>query len=132
MVIPVPDSAFFPPREGNAITPLIDGGVAFDQIASTIESATSSLWVCVAFLETEATFPNGRGTFFDLLDDAASRGLDVRALIWQPEGPSAEADDTLCADAKTTETLSMRNTQWQARWDAVGINCQHQDRKSVV
>lgn len=126
MVIPVPDSAFFPPREGNVITPLVDGGIAFDQIASTIESATSSLWVCVAFLETEATFPNGRGTFFDLLDDAASRGLDVRALIWQPEGPSAEADDTLCADAKTAETLSMRNTQWQARWDAVGINCQHQ------
>ena len=126
MVIPVPDSAFFPPREGNVIAPLIDGGVAFDQIASTIESATSSLWVCVAFLEPEATFPNGRGTFFDLLDNAASRGLDVRALIWQPEGPSAEADDTLCADAKTTETLSSRNTQWQARWDAVGINCQHQ------
>jgi cardiolipin synthase A/B len=126
MVIPIPDSAFFPPRERNAITPLVDGGIAFDRIASTIESATSSLWVCVAFLEQEATFPEGRGTFFDLLDGAASRGLDVRALIWHPEGPSADAEDTLCADAKSIGILSGRDTLWQARWDAVGMNCQHQ------
>ena len=126
MVIPIPDSAFFPPREGNAITPLVDGGTAFDRISSTIESATSSVWVCVAFLEPEATFPQGRGTFFDLLDGATSRGLDVRVLFWHPEGPSADAEDTLCADAETTQMLSIRDTRWQARWDAVGMNCQHQ------
>tara|TARA_B100000686_G_scaffold317082_1_gene365538 strand:- start:3602 stop:4945 length:1344 start_codon:yes stop_codon:yes gene_type:complete len=126
MTIPHPNSAFFPVREGNAITPLIDGGIAFNQIASTIESATSSIWVCVAFLEPEATFPGGRGTFFDLLDSAAIRGLDVRALIWHPEGPLVEAEDTLCADAATSEMLSKRETLWQARWDSVGINCQHQ------
>ncbi len=126
MTIPIPDSAVFPLREGNTITPLVDGGFAFDQIATTIEAATSSVWVCVAFIETEATFPKGRGTFFDLLDSAASRGLDVRALIWQPEGPSAAAEDTLCADAATSEVLASRDTRWQARWDAVGINCQHQ------
>ena len=43
MAIPIPESASFPPREGNAITPLIDGDTAFDRIASTIESATSSV-----------------------------------------------------------------------------------------
>ena len=122
MVIPIPDSAFFLPKEGNAITPLIDGGTAFDRIASRVESAISSVWVCVAFLEPEATFPKGRGTFFDLLDTATSRGLDVRALFWHPEGPSADANDTLCADAKTIQMLSIRDTRWQARWDAVGMN----------
>ncbi len=126
MVIPIPDSAFFSPKEGNAITPLIDGGTAFDRIASRVESAISSVWVCVAFLEPEATFPKGRGTFFDLLDTARSRGLDVRVLFWHPEGPSADADDTLCADAETAQMLSIRDTRWQARWDAVGMNCQHQ------
>jgi len=126
MGIPSPDSALFPVRENNAITPLVDGGVAFDRIASAIEAAVFSVWVCVAFLEPEATFPNGRGTFFDILDDAADRGLDVRALVWHPEGPSAEAEDTLCANAATAEMLSVRGTRWQLRWDAVGRNCQHQ------
>ena len=87
MGIPSPESAFFPVRDNNAISPLIDGGVAFDRIASAIEAATSSVWVCIAFLEPEATFPNERGTFFDILDNAADRGIDVRALIWHPEGP---------------------------------------------
>ena len=126
MGIPSPDSALFPVRDNNAVTPLVDGGVAFDRIASAIEVAVSSVWVCVAFLEPEATFPNGRGTFFDILDDAADRGLDVRALVWHPEGPSAEAEDTLCADATTAGMLSVRGTSWQLRWDAVGRNCQHQ------
>tara|TARA_E500000331_G_scaffold169340_2_gene163754 strand:+ start:6239 stop:7582 length:1344 start_codon:yes stop_codon:yes gene_type:complete len=126
MGIPSPESAFFPVRDNNAISPLIDGGVAFDRIASAIEAATSSVWVCIAFLEPEATFPNERGTFFDILDNAADRGIDVRALIWHPEGPSAEAKDTLCADAATAEMLSDRGTRWKLRWDAVGKNCQHQ------
>ncbi len=48
--------------------------------------------VCVAFLEVDARFPEGRGTFFDLMDGAASRGIDVRVLFWHPEGHAADAE----------------------------------------
>ncbi|MCS5686457.1 MAG: hypothetical protein NZ654_14535, partial [Acidimicrobiales bacterium] len=75
--IPPPATAVFPVRSGNLVEPLVDGAVAFDRIAAAVEAATTSVWVCVAFLETDARFPGGRGTFFDLMDDAASRGIDV-------------------------------------------------------
>ena len=95
-----PASATIPVRSGNLVEPLVDGAVAFDRIAAAVESATTSVWVCVAFLETDARFPGGRGTFLDLMDDAASRGVDVRVLFWHPEGRLAglvavPPDDTI-------------------------------------
>jgi len=84
--IPSAAGGAFPPRDGNLVEPLVDGGVAFDRIAAAVESAKSSVWVCVAFLEVGARFPGGRGTFLDLMDGAARRGLDVRVLFWHPDG----------------------------------------------
>ncbi|GIT76123.1 MAG: hypothetical protein Ct9H300mP31_06540 [Acidimicrobiaceae bacterium] len=40
----------------------------------------------MAFLELDARFPGGRGTFLDPLDTAADREVDVRVLFWHPEG----------------------------------------------
>ena len=124
--IPPPATAVFPVRSGNLVEPLVDGAVAFDRIAAAVEAATTSVWVCVAFLETDARFPGGRGTFFDLMDDAASRGIDVRVLFWHPEGHGVGADDTFGGTESSIGLLGSRSTRWQARWDAVGRQCQHQ------
>ncbi|SUZ59045.1 uncharacterized protein METZ01_LOCUS11899 [marine metagenome] len=126
-----PASATFPVRSGNLVEPLVDGAVAFDRIAAAVESATTSVWVCVAFLETDARFPGGRGTFLDLMDDAASRGVDVRVLFWHPEGRLdglvvVHPDDTFGGTESSIGMLGSRSTRWQARWDAVGRQCQHQ------
>ena len=123
--IPPPSGAAFAPRVGNHIEPLVDGAVAFDRIAAAVEAATTSVRVCVAFLETDARFPGGRGTFLDLMDDAASRGVDVRVLFWHPEG-DWDTYDTFGGTESSIGMLGSRSTRWQARWDAVGRQCQHQ------
>ena len=124
--IPPPPGAIFPPRSGNHIEPLVDGASAFDRIAAAVEAATTSVMVCVAFLEVDARFPGGRGTFFDLMDGAASRGVDVRVLFWHPEGQGVGAEDTFPGTGSSGRLLGGRSTSWQARWDAVGRQCQHQ------
>ena len=124
--IPPPPGAIFPPRSGNHIEPLVDGASAFDRIAAAVEAATTSVMVCVAFLEVDARFPGGRGTFFDLMDGAASRGVDVRVLFWHPEGHGVGAEDTFPGTGSSGRLLGGRSTSWQARWDAVGRQCQHQ------
>tara|TARA_B100000470_G_scaffold1394_1_gene1006 strand:+ start:293 stop:1669 length:1377 start_codon:yes stop_codon:yes gene_type:complete len=124
--IPPPTGAIFPPRPGNHVEPLVDGASAFDRIAAAVEAATTSVMVCVAFLEVDARFPGGRGTFFDLMDGAASRGVDVRVLFWHPEGHGVGAEDTFPGTESSGRLLGGRFTSWQARWDAVGRQCQHQ------
>ncbi len=123
---PPASTAVFPPRGRNLVQPLVDGAVAFGRIAEAVEAATSSVWVCVAFVEVDARFPGGRGTFLDLMDAAAGRGVDVRVLFWHPQGDAAEAHDTFGGDAAAAALLAARNTVWQARWDSAGLRCQHQ------
>ena len=123
---PPASGATYPPREGNLVEPLVDGAVAFDRIAAAVEAATYSVRVCVAFIEVDACFPGGRGTFLDLMDDAAGRSVDVRVLFWHPDGIAVEAEDTLRGDEETTGMLTGRGATWQARWDAVSRQCQHQ------
>ena len=123
---PPPASAAFPLRSGNLVEPLVDGAVAFERIARAVELATTSVWVCVAFLEVEARFPGGRGTFLELMDSARKRGIDVRVLAWHPEGHGVGADDVFPGDGTSAELLAGRGTRWNVRWDAVGRNCQHQ------
>ena len=80
--MPPARSGSYPVRAGNAVRPLVDGEAAFRRICEAAESARHSVWVTVAFLERDVPMPDGRGSFFDVLDRAAARGLDVRALFW--------------------------------------------------
>jgi phosphatidylserine/phosphatidylglycerophosphate/cardiolipin synthase-like enzyme len=118
----------FPVRAGNHIRPLVDGGPAFSRIIEAVEAATASVWVTVAFIETTLELPGGRGSPFDVLDRAASRGLDVRVLFWDPDGPMLPIvkASTFPGTAESHDVLGDRSTVWQARWDRVGGQCQHQ------
>ena len=81
--IPFVTRSSYPLRGGNQVTPLVDGEPAFRRICEALEAARASAWVTVAFLERGVQMPDGRGSFFDVLDRAVGRGVDVRVIFWR-------------------------------------------------
>src|SRR5436309_18051 len=126
--VPFARSGAYPPRPGNAVRPLVDGEPAFRRIAAAVESARASVWVTVAFVERDLVLPGARGTLFDLLDRAAARGLDVRALFWrEPElGRLLPGASHFAGGAEERAWLAARGTRWLARWDHLPRYCHHQ------
>jgi cardiolipin synthase len=127
--IPFIDNASYPARPGNRIRPLIDGAPAFRRICEAVEAARRSVWVTVAFISPDFLMPEGRGTFFDVLDRAAARGLDVRVLFWRPnpEATYVGAGTTFPGTESDRDFLARRGFRFRARWDrAHGAFCQHQ------
>ena len=72
--------------------------------------------------------PDDHGSFFDVLDRAQARGLDVRVLFWRHEQLAAINPDSHFAGTVTDrEFLAKRGSRFLARWDqAHGRYCQHQ------
>jgi cardiolipin synthase len=68
--VPHAARAAYPLREGNTVHPLVDGEPAFRRICEAVEAAEHSVWVTVAFIERDVRMPDGRGSFFDVLDRA--------------------------------------------------------------
>src|SRR5262249_46909179 len=65
-----------------------DGEPAFRRICQAVEAARTRVWITVAFVDRDVQMPDDRGSFFDVLDRAGSRGLDVRVLFWrEPDLP---------------------------------------------
>ena len=123
--IPAVESGSYPLRSGCAVTPLVDGIPAFRRICEAVERAERSVWVTVAFLEREIRMPDGRGTFFDVLDRAARSGIDVRVIFWRSEEVSAVAHWK--GDEEQRRFLAERGSRFAARWDAFpGDVCHHQ------
>jgi len=125
---PFLDSALYPARSGNLVRPLIDGIAAFQRICEAIESAEHSVFVTVAFVHPRFRMPGDRGSLFDVLDRAAARGLDVRALFWR-------AGDEIDIDRETVfggspddlDWLRARGTSFSMRFDhARRAHCHHQ------
>jgi len=93
-----------------------------------VEAAQHSVWVTVAFLNEDFEMPDGRGSLFDVLDRAAARGLDVRALFWRvnPESQRVEAA-TFSGSSAQRELLATRKSTVRMRWDRAQKGyCQHQ------
>jgi phosphatidylserine/phosphatidylglycerophosphate/cardiolipin synthase-like enzyme len=118
----------YPLRPGNSVVPLIDGGPAFARICDAVESARRRVWVTVAFLDRRCEMPGGRGTFFDVLDRAARRGVDVRVLFWdEPNvGDMVSESHTFPAVEDSHRFLSERESRVRVRWDRVKEHCHHQ------
>jgi phosphatidylserine/phosphatidylglycerophosphate/cardiolipin synthase-like enzyme len=126
--IPWVHDARFPPRAGNLVRPLIDGLPAFRRICEVVEAARHSVFVTVAFIHPSFELPDGRGSFFDVLERAARRGVDVRVVFWRTE-PETRAYESTCfvGDAQQQELLRSRDSSLSIRWDRAGdAVCHHQ------
>ena len=126
--IPFVVSGSYPLRGGNRVTPLVDGEPAFRRICEAVESARASAWLTVAFLDREVQMPDGRGSFFDVLDRAAARGVDVRVIFWRHTLLEQLQPGTHFSGTEEERAwLAARGSRFLARWDqAEGRYCQHQ------
>lgn len=126
--IPPAPEASYPVRPGNRVRVLVDGNAAFGRIAEAVDRAEHSLWVTVAFLAADFRFPASGRSFFDLLDDAVRRGVDVRALFWRHNSETAKYEpDIFSGNAENRTLLATRSSRFNARWDqAPGPGCHHQ------
>src|SRR3989454_9068826 len=126
--VPFARGGAYPPRPGNAVRPLVDGEPAFRRIAEAVEAARASVWVTVAFIERDLALPGACGTFFDLLDRAAARGLDVRALFWrEPELDRLLPGASHFGGSEAERAwLRARGARFLARWDHLPRYCHHQ------
>jgi len=132
--VPPAASGSYPVRAGCAVRPLVDGEPAFRRICLAVEAARRSVWVTVAYLDRDVAMPDGRGSFFDVLDRAAARGVDVRALFWrEPRLPELEPESThFPGDADDRRFLAERGARFRARWDRhPRADCHHQKSWSV-
>jgi cardiolipin synthase A/B len=121
--IPSAGNCSYPVRAGNFIRPLIDGEAAFSRICEAVDAARSSVWVTVAFLNSDFRMPDGR-SFFDVLDGAAARGLDVRVIFWRTH---LDGIKHFHGHAEDHAFLAMRGSKFLARWDRAQKHyCQHQ------
>ena len=75
--------AAYPVRDGNLVRPLIGGATAFRRIGEAVDNARHSVWLTVAFYDDDLPVSRRARALFDLLDRAAARGVDVRALFWR-------------------------------------------------
>ncbi len=126
--IPFVSSGSYPIRAGNAVRPLVDGEPAFRRICAAVAAARRSVWVTVAFHEMDFAMPDGHGSFFDVLDRAHARGLDVRVVFWRhPELVRLDPGAHFAGTALDRDFLARRGSRFLARWDrAHGRYCQHQ------
>jgi phosphatidylserine/phosphatidylglycerophosphate/cardiolipin synthase-like enzyme len=125
--VPCIAEASYPQRAGNLLLPLVDSGPAFRRICEAVEQARHSVWITVTFLAPDFRMPGERGTFFDVLDRAAERGLDVRLIFWRPNPESSGYGQTFAGTQADFDFLAARGSRFRARWDrAPRAYCQHQ------
>ncbi len=126
--IPPATTGAYPQRAGHRVRPLVDGEPAFRRICEAVERARRRIWITVAFLDRDLKMPDGRGSFFDLLDGAAARRLDVRVLFWrEPELPRLmPGSPHFAGTADERGWLEARGAGFRARWDHLPRYCHHQ------
>lgn len=128
MRIPAASASSYPRRGGNVVRPLVDGIPAFRAILAAVERATSSVWVTVAFLDEDLAFPDSQGSFFEVIQRAAARGVDVRVLFWsEPEIETMLTGSAhFPAGRESFDAMARRAPQALARWDRLRGYCHHQ------
>jgi phosphatidylserine/phosphatidylglycerophosphate/cardiolipin synthase-like enzyme len=126
--IPHVNTGSYPLREDCRVRPLVDGEPAFRRICEAVEAARSHVWITVAFLEADVQMPDGRGSFFDVLDRAVARGIEVRVIFWRPcELSPLETGCYFEGSEEERSWLAERGSRFLARWDSLpGGDCQHQ------
>jgi len=122
----------YPPREGNRVAALIDGGPTFRRICDAIAAAAHSVFVAITFATPDYPMPDGRGTLMDVLDRAASRGIDVRVLIWRPADEARGFGQNFEGSDSDHALLRARESQSRIRWDQAGAAFSHHQKIWLV
>jgi cardiolipin synthase A/B len=123
----------YPVRFGNAVRPLVDGEAAFRRICEAAEAARLSVWTTVAFLRDGFAFPGGKGSFFEVLDRAAERGVDVRVVFWRPSEEMVEwRRITFWGSDDHRAHLATRGSQILARWDRSPSNSREHQKSWLI
>ena len=65
------------------------------------------------FIDMEFQMPDGRGSFFDVLDRAKERGLDMKAIFWRSDDWDPESH--FHGSDEHRQYLSSRGSTFQAR-----------------
>ncbi|MCG8350893.1 MAG: phosphatidylserine/phosphatidylglycerophosphate/cardiolipin synthase family protein [Chloroflexales bacterium] len=125
------EQARYPVRQGNRVRAYVDGVSAFSRIAQTIDAAQQSVYITVAWIH-DFVWPDGR-SFFDVLDDACARGVDVRVLFWRPD-PSLPIDHATCFSGTDEQRafLRTRDSKIGIRWDDAGDAIVHHQKSWVI
>ena len=118
----------YPTRDGNLVTPWIDGEPAFRRICAAIEAAETSVWATITFMWPAFRMPDGRGTPLDLFERVAQRGIDVRILFWRPDEEMARhRQNAFWGSPQHFALLAERYPHVNIRWDRAHPGyCQHQ------
>ena len=119
-------AAMYPRRAGNLVTPWIDGIPFYERLRAAIRGARTRLWAIVSFIEPGFHFPDGMA-WWDLLDDTAARGIEVRVLFWR--NPQFFQTRHVFLGTPTDRAfLDARRGGWAARWDTSvdAAHCHHQ------
>jgi cardiolipin synthase len=125
--IPFVAGGSYPLRAGNLVRPLVDGTATYRRICEAVEAAQHSIWLIVTFARPDFPMPDGRGTVFDVLDRAAARGLDVRAIIWRPSPETMGLGLIFAGDEADRALLEVLRSRVNIRWDRAATSyCQHQ------
>ena len=99
----------------------------YHQLVAAFRGARARVWAIVSFIEPGFRFPDGT-PWWDLLDEQAARGVDVRVLFWRNPAFFKTAHVFL-GDADDRAFLDARGSGFSARWDSSGDDpphCHHQ------
>lgn len=125
--VPSTTSGPFPRRPGNRVRTFIGGHEIARAIKDAVAGARHSVWLTLAFYTSDFQFPDGAGMLFDMLDEAVSRGLDVRMLVWRPNAETRPSHRIFGGTPEQRAWLAERGSRIRIRWDrASGPFCQHQ------
>jgi phosphatidylserine/phosphatidylglycerophosphate/cardiolipin synthase-like enzyme len=102
-------------------------GAFFSRLSRAMEQARRAVWLTCSFFHREWRLPDG-SLWWDALQRAADRGLDVRVLFWR--NPAFFSGQNIFQG--TPEDLAFlraRGATFRARWDSSGSDehhCHHQ------
>jgi cardiolipin synthase len=131
--VPPARSGSYPVRHGNVVRPLIDGAAAFGRMCAAVDAARRSVWITVAFHDHDFRLPGDHGSFFDVLDRACGRGLDVRVIFWRsPELEASQPGTHFSGTEPERRWLADRGSRFLARWDRLPSPLCHHQKSWIV
>lgn len=106
----------YPPRPGNDVQMLVDGQVAYSEIAAAMKRAKKFVYSTFSYGDVDFLLaPETGETMFDILRARRADGADVKLVIWEP---AQKTDGTIPDPAPgKIDGVNEGAEAIQARWD---------------